>query len=202
MLLRVSILPPQPSCARLAANQERRTESAFLLHPHAAPTRLSRKRRADRESAQRPGRSYSKTTGTPQRLQKSPVARFIRQTARNESRVDAGGHSATKEYRHGSICNRSLHIKLKNRLGCIPSTGASIAANALPNEIDICAVCRWKSSRKDDQSKGKECCSKYCSGNENPWSIPTRVGGPRRALQLATPQRHGESNICAGSAVV
>jgi hypothetical protein len=107
MLPRVSILRPQRSCARLAANQERRTESAFLWHPHAASTRLSRKHRADRESALRPGRPYSIATGKPQQLQKSSVAHSSRQTARNESnRVDAGGHSATTECQNGSTWQR------------------------------------------------------------------------------------------------
>src|SRR5271169_1284549 len=44
---------------------------------------------------------------------------------------------------------------------------------------------RWKSSRKEDQSSGNPCCSKYCSGNEKPWSMPTSVGGPSVSLSTS-----------------
>src|SRR5271155_4883843 len=72
---------------------------------------------------------------------------------------------------------------------------------------------RWKSSRKDGQSNGNPCCSKYCDGNEKPWSMPTSVGGPSESLSTshsAMPLRvalnvlnfHGERPATGSGAVV
>jgi len=87
-------------------------------------------------------------------------------------------------------------------VGCSPLSWECSAPKRPVNFSDYRAI--WRRSANDDgnrqgndgQWSGKLCFSKYCRGNEKPWSMPTRVGGPLKVSRPAILRFLCASSIC------